>query len=93
MTALHFSIFHVASTVRNPARDSRPRGRPFGWERRLPGNVYVVDDDASLRTALKRLLNKAGYDVETYSSAQEYSNTCLTRRDRVAYYRMSGCRA
>jgi FixJ family two-component response regulator len=33
--------------------------------------VYVVDDDASLRTALKRLLNKAGYIVETYPSAQE----------------------
>jgi FixJ family two-component response regulator len=37
----------------------------------LPGYVYIVDDDVSLRTALKRLLNKAGYDVETYSSAQE----------------------
>ena len=37
----------------------------------MPGSVYIVDDDASLRTALKRLLNKAGYDVETYSSAQE----------------------
>jgi RNA polymerase sigma factor (sigma-70 family) len=37
----------------------------------LPGYVYIVDDDISLRTALKRLLNNAGYDVETYSSAQE----------------------
>ena len=37
----------------------------------MPGNVYVVDDDASLRTALKRLLTKAGYSVETYPSAQE----------------------
>jgi RNA polymerase sigma factor (sigma-70 family) len=37
----------------------------------LPGNVYIVDDDASVRTALKRLLNNAGYNVETYSSAQE----------------------
>ncbi len=37
----------------------------------MPGNVYVVDDDASLRTALKRLLGNAGYIVETYSSAHE----------------------
>lgn len=37
----------------------------------MSGNVYVVDDDASLRTALERLLSKAGYIVETYSSAQE----------------------
>jgi RNA polymerase sigma factor (sigma-70 family) len=43
----------------------------FGRGRQLPGNVYIVDDDASLRTALKRLLNKAGYSVETYPSAQE----------------------
>ena len=47
------------------------RGRRCGWERLLPGNVYIVDDDASLRTALKRLLSNAGYDVETYSSAQD----------------------
>src|SRR5262249_12840740 len=31
--------------------------------------VLVVDDDASLRAALKRLLRAEGYDVETFSSA------------------------
>jgi RNA polymerase sigma factor (sigma-70 family) len=31
----------------------------------------VIDDDASFRTAVERRLKLAGYDVETYSSAQQ----------------------
>jgi FixJ family two-component response regulator len=37
--------------------------------------VFVVDDDASMRRALSHLLMAAGYNVETYSSAE----TFLTR--------------
>jgi FixJ family two-component response regulator len=37
----------------------------------LPGFVHVVDDDASFRTAIERRLKKAGYEVVTYSSAQQ----------------------
>jgi FixJ family two-component response regulator len=37
----------------------------------LPGLVHVVDDDASFRTAIERRLKLAGYDVATYSSAQQ----------------------
>jgi FixJ family two-component response regulator len=37
----------------------------------LTGFVHVVDDDASFRTAIERRLKKAGYDVSSYSSAQE----------------------
>jgi FixJ family two-component response regulator len=33
--------------------------------------VMVVDDDDSVRTALKRLLRSAGYDVRTFSDAQQ----------------------
>jgi RNA polymerase sigma factor (sigma-70 family) len=36
----------------------------------MPGLVYVVDDDTSFRTAIERRLRIAGYEVETYSSAQ-----------------------
>jgi len=36
----------------------------------MPGFVHVVDDDASFRTAIERRLKHAGYQVETYSSAQ-----------------------
>jgi FixJ family two-component response regulator len=34
------------------------------------GTVHVVDDDASLRTSLARLLGGAGYDVVPYESAE-----------------------
>jgi len=37
----------------------------------VPGLVHVIDDDASYRTAVERRLKLAGYDVETYSSAQQ----------------------
>ncbi|RQH13310.1 response regulator [Bradyrhizobium sp. RP6] len=37
----------------------------------MPGLVHVVDDDASFRTAIERRLKLAGYDVESYSSAEE----------------------
>jgi RNA polymerase sigma factor (sigma-70 family) len=37
----------------------------------LPATVHIVDDDSSFRAALERRLRKAGYDVETYRSAQQ----------------------
>ena len=37
----------------------------------MPGLVHVVDDDTSFRTAIQRRLQLAGYDVVTYSSAQD----------------------
>lgn len=37
----------------------------------MPGLIHVIDDDASFRTAMERHLKHAGYEVETYSSAQQ----------------------
>jgi FixJ family two-component response regulator len=34
--------------------------------------VYVVDDDASVCNALRRLLKSANYRVQTYGSAEEF---------------------
>jgi len=45
--------------------------------------VYVVDDDASFRTAVSRLLRASGFTVKVYSSATEF----LARHDGDA----SGC--
>ncbi|MGY3423353.1 FixJ family two-component response regulator [Bradyrhizobium sp. F1.13.4] len=42
----------------------------------MPGIVYVVDDDASYRTAIQRRLVKAGYRVVTYASAQQLLDKC-----------------
>ena len=33
--------------------------------------VFVVDDDASVRKALGRLIRSAGYDVEVFGAASE----------------------
>jgi FixJ family two-component response regulator len=33
--------------------------------------IFVVDDDLSVRKALKRLLSSAGFKVETFGSAEE----------------------
>ncbi|MFZ0809491.1 MAG: response regulator, partial [Bradyrhizobium sp.] len=37
----------------------------------VPGLVHVVDDDASFRTAIERLLKREGYNVAVYPSAQD----------------------
>jgi FixJ family two-component response regulator len=34
--------------------------------------ISVVDDDSSVRQALRRLLGSAGYDVETFGSARAF---------------------
>ena len=34
--------------------------------------VFLVDDDASVRTSLTRLLDSAGYPVEAFASAREF---------------------
>jgi hypothetical protein len=35
-------------------------------------NVFVVDDDAAVRSALGRLLRSAGYQPGTFGSAEEF---------------------
>jgi len=46
-----------------------PTGRSLAGRR--DATVVVVDDDASVRTALARLLDADGYDVEVYASSAE----------------------
>jgi FixJ family two-component response regulator len=36
------------------------------------GTVFLVDDDASVRRALERLIRVAGYDVESFADAAGY---------------------
>ena len=50
----------------------------------MAGLVHVIDDDASFRAAVERRLKLAGYDVETYSSAQQLL-------DRLPDAEMPGC--
>lgn len=41
--------------------------------------VYVVDDDESIRRALKRLLRSMGYHAVTFDSAEEFMETTSCR--------------
>jgi FixJ family two-component response regulator len=45
-----------------------------------PGKVLVVDDDASVRKSLFRLIRAAGYDVETLDGAAQYLQRAAERR-------------
>ena len=38
--------------------------------------VYLIDDDASVRKSVARLLRIAAFQVEAYSSADEFLETC-----------------
>ena len=42
--------------------------------------VAVVDDEESIRKALRRLLRSAGFDVADYASGQELLDAVATRR-------------
>ena len=37
-----------------------------------PSRVHIVDDDASVRTSLERLMRSAGFAAETFPSAEEF---------------------
>ena len=45
----------------SPAKDTAPN--PV---------VYVVDDNAAVRDAIRWLVEQVGIDVETYANAQEF---------------------
>jgi FixJ family two-component response regulator len=54
--------------------------------------IYVVDDDESIRRALKRLLRSMGYHAVTFDSAEEFMETssCHGRGCLVLDIRLPG---
>jgi RNA polymerase sigma factor (sigma-70 family) len=48
----------------------------------LPGTIHIVDDDDSFRTAIERRLKKAGYEVASYHSAQQFLACLPDENDR-----------
>ncbi len=55
----------------HPAKDA-PRRPPVAAPVHASGVVFVIDDDPSMRRALERRLQGAGYAVRTFESAQEF---------------------
>jgi FixJ family two-component response regulator len=45
---------------------------PFFQYSSIPMTVFLVDDDASVRKALTRLVRSAGYDAEPFASARDF---------------------
>jgi FixJ family two-component response regulator len=43
--------------------------------------IYVIDDDESVRKAFKRLLRSANFEVETFSSAEEFLKSQKSNKD------------
>ena len=43
----------------------------FAWMRKANHRIAVVDDDASVRKALMRLLETSSYDVKGFGSARD----------------------
>jgi FixJ family two-component response regulator/signal transduction histidine kinase len=54
------------------AQDAPRPAQPALVAARAGGTVFVIDDDPSMRRALERQLQGAGYSVETFASAQAY---------------------
>ena len=46
--------------------------------------IAVVDDEASVRTALGRLLRLARFEVQTFASGEEFIDSLATRRPACA---------
>ena len=38
----------------------------------MPPEIYIVDDDDSVRRAMERLIRSSGMEVRTFASAQEF---------------------
>jgi FixJ family two-component response regulator/signal transduction histidine kinase len=64
------TTFRVELPTRPP--DDAPTKKTGPTKARQGGTVFVVDDDASMRRALERQLQHAGYRVEVFASAQEF---------------------
>ncbi|HKQ45539.1 MAG TPA: response regulator [Rhizomicrobium sp.] len=50
----------------------RPAQMPAQMPAQIPAQIYVVDDDRHILSALRRLLETAGYQVLTYDSPGEF---------------------
>ena len=61
--------------IENPSQNSLPAVTRTHRAMSAARTVFLVDDDASVRKALMRLIKSAGYDVQAFASARDFLNT------------------
>jgi len=71
----------VADATASIAARGQEQEQEQEQEQLVVTTVFIVDDDASFRKAMERLIRSAGYAVETFASAQEF----LRRKHYVGY--------
>lgn len=52
-------------------------------DRSNPTTIYLIDDDASVRKAMKRLLRVAGYETETFASCYAFLESPFRQKNTV----------
>ena len=52
----------------------------------VPSMVFVVDDDPSVRDAIRRLLGTVGLPVKEFGSARSNFSQVTVRRDLAAWF-------
>jgi len=65
------TTFRIELPLR-PPEDVQPAAPPPAAARENAGTVFVIDDDPSMRRAIERQLQGAGFRVETFATAQAY---------------------
>lgn len=63
-----------------PTRVLTLRGKVGNVEKPSP-TIFVIDDDKSVRKALRRLLRSVGMNVQTFASAEDFLGTVLPPPD------------
>jgi len=71
---------------------------PIGEDMKTKPVVYIIDDDQSVRRALKRLLNIAGFEVQPFASPEKFKeyldankNICCCMVLDIQMPGMTGC--
>lgn len=62
--------FKVDMFLKKDKRDQTVISERVG--RYMPPEIYIIDDDASVRRAMERLIRSAGMEVQTFASAHEF---------------------
>jgi FixJ family two-component response regulator len=78
-------VCHVAYAARlcDSSKAARVIALPErGYENAVsPVKIYVIDDDASVRKALKRLIRSAGMSAHAFASAEDFLSSSLPLPD------------